>query len=393
MEVKFAEHLLTKPESELLDFKKEFYHKSDKRKYNKEIRKDITAMANSTKYKGQSGYIVIGYCEQREALNDIDYQAVGDEAKIQNLVNDVVKPRVRFIIHKVSISNKRLLIIEVPYSAHKPHASEQGTVYIRVGSSTQKASSDQIDTMVENIFEKKDVLRPLLNYINSELPIEHQLNILKIERMFVEFPHLMIPTFSAFTKGGATYSNRNSDGELVTKSINSSGLKYLKEYEDISTAFHEHRIDEARKAFSKVDNKVVFDSEDFLTLGAAIYTKNKELQQAENMLKRALQLQPNNYWNNSKVAYIYCLMWENEKAAIYYEKAVSCFTGNSDEAEANLTQDYFYLAHTYQELKLNNFAKLKYKDFLERLSDPGLNIHNVDWSEWKELAIENISSL
>jgi predicted HTH transcriptional regulator len=95
MDKRFIEYLINnKPEGILLDFKGAFYDKLDKPKYNKEIRKDISAFANSTKNKYQSAYIIVGYNEESSTFQDVDYADVGDEAKIQDLVNNVVKPKI-----------------------------------------------------------------------------------------------------------------------------------------------------------------------------------------------------------------------------------------------------------------------------------------------------------
>jgi hypothetical protein len=389
MDKRFIEYLINnKPEGILLDFKGAFYDKLDKPKYNKEIRKDISAFANSTKNKYQSAYIIVGYNEESSTFQDVDYADVGDEAKIQDLVNNVVKPRVTFEIHKLRLNNTDLLVIEIPYSAHKPHFSTQGQVFIRCGSSSQKATIEQINEMSNNIFEKRDVLRPLLNFINSEIPTEYQLDVPKLERMFLEFPRLMTPCFSAFSKGGATFSNRNSNGELVTKSVRNSKDVFLREYNQITNYVYDGKYQEAKELFIKLERSLINDSADFSTLGALVFARNKELPAAEKFINRAIQLQPTDYYINSKIAYVYCLMWKNEKAAIHYEKAIQYFEPFDDDYEMNLTQDLFYLADTYNELGLTGLAFLRYESFLDRLSNEKINIQRVDWSKWKELAIE-----
>ncbi|MDD4824085.1 MAG: ATP-binding protein, partial [Acholeplasmataceae bacterium] len=100
-----------------------------KREYTDSILKTVSAFAN---YDG--GQIVIGVDEaNKKIVNVIDY--VNLKLKIENKINDSIKPRPRYDIKVLSIEEKNLLEIIVYPGINKPYMYK-GVAYQRNDTST-----------------------------------------------------------------------------------------------------------------------------------------------------------------------------------------------------------------------------------------------------------------
>lgn len=153
MEAAHVQNLLRRSESDTLDFKRDQYPfagASDEEK--SELLKDIVAFANA--WKESDAYIVIGVPEKDgRALAPVGAPPLPD-SDIQQFVGSKVNRPLLFHVQSVRYDSVELTIIQIAQRQDRPiflkkkfGKLEPGVVYIRRGSSTDKADPDEVAEM------------------------------------------------------------------------------------------------------------------------------------------------------------------------------------------------------------------------------------------------------
>jgi len=140
------------PEQAIFDWKTDFVVPNDQDKQG-EIIKDVTAIANSITLS--PGFIVYGVDPRRpDPLLGISNSY--DDAKLQQLFKDKVKPAIDFIYYEVSFGPKPIGVIQVAAIRKRPHIISvdigkvrNGQIPIRRGSST---GGVKIEDMLEMFY-------------------------------------------------------------------------------------------------------------------------------------------------------------------------------------------------------------------------------------------------
>lgn len=144
------EQLLTRQESNDLDFKSEQYSlDNDKKK--SEFIKDILAMANTPRDK--SAFILLGVREKAgKATEPVGVSDHYDESVLLNQVAGRVRPTPKFSYRQISYKGVELGIIEIPATQpggpfvplHNFGVINEGAVYWRVNATNVAASGDDL---------------------------------------------------------------------------------------------------------------------------------------------------------------------------------------------------------------------------------------------------------
>lgn len=169
MDQQEALKLLSRPESETLEFKREGYllnhgDRKVKSRQRDEMIKDILALANgSTITAGETAYLIIGADEiisenSQQTLYDIgDYQL--DSTRILNIVNAACEPAIESITSEtVEINGKMLLFVTIPPTPHlhettrmlvpKSGRFHEYSVFVRQGEGIHLASQKERETIL-----------------------------------------------------------------------------------------------------------------------------------------------------------------------------------------------------------------------------------------------------
>jgi HEAT repeat protein len=156
--------VLRKFESLRVDYKLTLDLSNDKHK--RELVKDVSAQANTTEIddtlvasgmSGNTGCLIIGATECGE-LHDITQLAL-DDAKLQQIVNEHVHPRIQFLFRSFEATDRdgtliRVGAIVVPRSSSSPHRISRdyrglykGQCFVREGTSTREATDRDFERM------------------------------------------------------------------------------------------------------------------------------------------------------------------------------------------------------------------------------------------------------
>jgi len=165
---KLFEELITKNESDILDFKSEFYKKNDKND-RAAFTKDIVAMANTP--RTGSSYIVIGILEKDGNKEFQPLSSQIDDVEVQDMFLKNKVDRVpQFIYHPVEYKNNMYGIIEIKLdlTTASPMTFTTvadkvtvGVVYYRQGSKNSEATGTQL-SYINDWFRDKST-QPLNN--------------------------------------------------------------------------------------------------------------------------------------------------------------------------------------------------------------------------------------
>jgi hypothetical protein len=147
------EQLLHQPECQFLDFKEAQYPFVKASEFEKsELLKDILAFANS--WRHTSAYVLIGVREVKggrsEVVGVVDHL---EDASLHQFVNSKTQRSVEFGYEVFATGGVEIGIIEIPVQERPIHARhtfgkvQAEAVYIRDGSSTRKASPDEVAKM------------------------------------------------------------------------------------------------------------------------------------------------------------------------------------------------------------------------------------------------------
>jgi len=210
---KLLNALLSEEESSHLDFKRDQYKFTKARPPEKsELLKDILAFANSK--RDRTAYILIGVKEVTGGRSEV----VGIEehlkdADLHEFVNSKTQKRVVFSYFPFVYEDKEIGVIEIPIQDRpifvtKRYGKVKKTdVYIRDGSSTTTASSNEITEMSSD-FSMKDEFRQEIREVKF---ISQNQDMIAIDDLFV-FPNLVPDSDFFFDKSDRRMT---SSAELI----------------------------------------------------------------------------------------------------------------------------------------------------------------------------------
>ena len=149
--------LLSKPESDTLDFKSEQYKLSDNESKSKFI-KDILAFSNTK--RSSAAYIFIGVdINKINKRNLITIDKQYDDSLFQSLIKDKINPIPKFLFYHVEHKGIMLGIFRIEVGLQRPYKPtkdfgilRKGTIYIRRGSTNEEANEDEIREMYLDFF-------------------------------------------------------------------------------------------------------------------------------------------------------------------------------------------------------------------------------------------------
>ena len=205
--------LLYEEESSHLDFKRDQYKfRKAKPPEKSELLKDILAFANSK--RDRTAYILIGVKEVEGGRSEV----VGTEEHLQDadlhkFVNSKTQKRVVFSYFPFCYEDKEIGVIEIPIQdrpilVKKRYGKvEKREVYIRDGSSTTTASSNEITEMSSD-FSMKDEFRQEIREVEF---ISQNQDKIEIDDLFV-FPNLVPDSDFFFDKSDRRMT---SSAELI----------------------------------------------------------------------------------------------------------------------------------------------------------------------------------
>lgn len=145
-------------ESLLVEFKEKILHLDS-------LAGEITALANT-----EGGIIIIGIDDQGN-IKGLK-QAQGLEENIMNLVRSNIEPALSVDFLIIEMQDKKIAGIKVPKSASRPHKTNQGKYYIRVGTTKRFPSQEELARMYQNrgliYFDIKAILEADLKDIDKD---------------------------------------------------------------------------------------------------------------------------------------------------------------------------------------------------------------------------------
>ena len=165
------EKLVERPESSILDFKREIYDfdKDADLKATSSFVKDIVSFANTI--RSESAFILFGIEEKKDGNKDlIGVNTVIDDAILQDKIKDKVMPIPKFETFGLNYKDKLYFIIEIPicsydtpiYPVRRLKGLNVGSIYLRRNS----ANSDANGLEIIQIQKWLDSLRNSLIYQN-----------------------------------------------------------------------------------------------------------------------------------------------------------------------------------------------------------------------------------
>lgn len=180
------EELLFEEESSILDFKQQQYPFANENDYKKsELLKDILAFANA--WRRNDAYILIGIEEVKGARSNvlgIDNDL--DDSDLQQFVNSKTQRPLIFEYKNTKVDNKNIGLIKIPINERPIYLKKdygklkKDIVYIRRGSSTGKASPDEIAKMGASTQSEKNIAVLELSFANrnEKLNLDTNINII-----------------------------------------------------------------------------------------------------------------------------------------------------------------------------------------------------------------------
>lgn len=115
-----------------------------------ELRQTVSAFANSVP-EGRQAVLFIGIDDKTGEV-----RGVTNTDKLQQRVRDACHgdcyPRITYMSEVISVDDKRVVAVVIPFSAKKPHFT--GPAYIRAGSESVKASEDQYEDLIASRTDK-----------------------------------------------------------------------------------------------------------------------------------------------------------------------------------------------------------------------------------------------
>lgn len=159
-------------ESELVDFKQEFYHKEK----TQDLIKDIVSFANAS--DNEEKYIIFGVDDDSNIL-EVDYDSIRDISEINQILKEYCEPYIKVELHRFTYNEKKLLALVIFDNADRPYLIKKdykkkgdtllraGDIYIRHGATNFKANRDDLDSIYENREKIQLVVKDnLIQFIN-----------------------------------------------------------------------------------------------------------------------------------------------------------------------------------------------------------------------------------
>lgn len=144
MDIQKLKRLLNQEEGPKLDYKATLHMSTESEK--KELTKDVIAMANS---RGGRGYIIFGVEDKTKKILGIDPELFSEE-QIQQVLYNRCDPPAPVRIDILEYEGKKLAVMTIYKSNQRPHQMIQnGTFYIRRGSTTDIARREEIASMLQ----------------------------------------------------------------------------------------------------------------------------------------------------------------------------------------------------------------------------------------------------
>lgn len=223
MDKKLFEFLLNSPENESLDFKSDqydFINADDREK--SELLKDILAFTNS--WRRVDAYILIGVIDGKGKLSTV--KSINnhiDDASLQQFVNSKTNTPIKFSYIPYSYDNKDVGIIKIPLQKRPVYLLkdfgklDKEVVYIRRGSSTDKASIDEISRMggvTDSFISRPEIIIEFSEEDTNTRIGEHQ----EIISKYLILQEEILPDFlgypNDFLRSNSTLTNKNFYREL-----------------------------------------------------------------------------------------------------------------------------------------------------------------------------------
>lgn len=161
----FLEHLLAAGESDLVEFKREWYgigHAEGKAL----LAKDVLALANTVR-PNAPGFLVIGVDDERRGSRVVGVEDPPDPETISNIVANYVHPPANLQCRHYSVCGRQVSVIVVSWSPARPHHSVReytgilstNVVYVRRDRTIGRMTLPEIESMIR---EKDARLGPLV---------------------------------------------------------------------------------------------------------------------------------------------------------------------------------------------------------------------------------------
>lgn len=129
-----------------LDFKREYYHKSE----NHELIKDVMAMANA--HLEDTKYIIFGVKLSDNERSYSSITSLPDQSDIEELIHNNIEPSIDISFYPYEYQNYKLAILEIEGYVDRPYISKKnyrkikaGETVIRKGSTTSYLTRDDFD--------------------------------------------------------------------------------------------------------------------------------------------------------------------------------------------------------------------------------------------------------
>ena len=171
MDQLLLEELLTKNESEKLDFKATLY----RREHYEALLKDILGMANANVLG--SRYIIMGVKQYITGESDIIGllgEAI-DSSTFQQLVFENIEPSLHIELHYLKFQEKQLAVLEIvtpeeqPYMLKKQYGKlHKGTCYVRKGATNGYALRSDFDRLYKKQPFEIRILHPMLRAVDPD---------------------------------------------------------------------------------------------------------------------------------------------------------------------------------------------------------------------------------
>ncbi|MBI4653015.1 putative DNA binding domain-containing protein [Candidatus Kuenenbacteria bacterium] len=123
-------------ESLFVEFKEELSNIDD-------LTAEICAFVNT-----EGGIIILGVKDNGEIKGLEETKQL--EEKIMNIVRQNILPEISVYFFISEIQNKRIVAIEISKSAFRPHQTNKGVFYIRVGTTKRKASREELGRIYQD---------------------------------------------------------------------------------------------------------------------------------------------------------------------------------------------------------------------------------------------------
>jgi len=222
------EHLISQPESAVLDFKSSMYEFENDHHLiaTAKFVKDVISFSNTI--RNSTSYIIIGI-EERDDRSKVFYglDKMVDDAILQNKVKDKVFPRPNFHYYNITHNNNQFGILEFPVTKYsspifpgiKMKGLDLGKVYHRVGTTNTEALGMEAINIFKwleslpDINEKSSLNEQILDYIKRLHDGVEPLSIVFSDIFKTARKHSLthLEKFCSYTIKGLTASEAHED--------------------------------------------------------------------------------------------------------------------------------------------------------------------------------------